>query len=91
MKYELGDRVVVVCNSYASVHPGDTGTVIGIYDTTLAIKWDTFHVSRHDCDLPDVCPDGYGTFVLESDVAPLLEEDDELDGPVTQKMIEEVL
>lgn len=90
MKYELGDRVVAVSsNMYGDVQPGETGTVIEI-NFGLSIKWDTFHSSRHDCYLPDICPDGYGTFVGESDVS-LLVEDNELDGPVTQKMIEEVL
>lgn len=86
-----GTRVVAVgVNMFGLVKRGDLGTVVSTGGMALGIRWDTFHISRHNCQIPERCPCGHGTFVLPSEIK-LAPEEDDLNDFMIHSLAEEVL
>lgn len=80
MTFKVGDRVECICANIT----GNTNIVIGITGTvcvdnknrgSVGVRWDDM-VSGHDCG--GNCEDGYGWYVLPSDII-LYDEDEAAD------------
>ena len=90
MKLYVGDRVMAVGGDlYGDVLVGEVGTVIAIEGDDIYVKWDLFHEDAHDCGLPDICQNGYGTIVGEDEIE-LVDDADE-DMPDMSCYPEEVI
>lgn len=92
MNFEVNDRVVAVGNDlFANVQPGEMGTIIRVeFDDTLAVRWDCYHEDAHDCNIPELCENGYGTYVGPNEIE-LLDIGDDLAADILSCSLEEII
>lgn len=88
--YRIGDCLYFHTGySDYNIVPGNTAVIAGADRCGLCVRFDC-HIGGHDCDIPDVIPNGYGWWLSPSDLdlrAYIIDAEREISAPDLEEVL----